>query len=240
MLCLEWQVQRRSCACKCKVFSSVGFSSDSCGTHETVASPTSWHTPCAMSHVSHVPLMSHVASESNHTHESCHNRVMSHVCMSLVTQSARTYTFGFVTWQYFTCVTWLLHTCAMTYWHDSFTGVTWALDMERVRRLEREGAEVQVGVSHLTHIMSHVTRMNETCHIYKWVMEPLPTSASKTMALHSPDVKRGVFVWWVSSDLSNGPVIHMNESRPKYVWVKSHVWMIHVAHNNESFHSFYT
>ena len=155
MLCFEWQVQGRSCACKCKVCSSVDSSSDSCGTHETVASHTSWHTPCAMSHVSHVPLMSHVASESNHTHESCHNRVMSHVCMSLVTQSARTYTFGFMTWQYFICVTWLVPWgIDMTHslvWHEL---LTWNVCADLSAKVPR--CTWELVISPISRVMSHV------------------------------------------------------------------------------------
>ena len=48
--------------------------------------------------------------------------------------------------------------------------------------------------------------MNESCHIYEWVIS------------HA----------WMSH------VIHMNESCHTYEWVMSHIWMSHVAHMNES------
>jgi len=50
-------------------------------------------------------------------------------------------------------------------------------------------------------------------------MEPLPTSASKTMALHSSDVKRGVFVWWEA---------------PSFRMALSYTWMSHVKKMYES------
>ena len=50
--------------------------------------------------------------------------------------------------------------------------------------------------------MSHVTRMNESCHTYEWVMSHV----------------------WMSH------VTRMNESCHTYEWVMSHVWMSHVTH----------
>jgi len=63
----------------------------------------------------------------------------------------------------------------------------------------------------MSHIrMSHVTRMNASCHTYEWVMSHM----------------------WMSH------VTHMNESCHAYEWVMSHMWMSHVTHMNESCHAY--
>jgi len=54
--------------------------------------------------------------------------------------------------------------------------------------------------------MRHVTRMNESCHTYEWVMSHI----------------------WMSR------VTHVNASCHTYEWVMSHIWMSHVTHMNES------
>jgi len=62
----------------------------------------------------------------------------------------------------------------------------------------------------LPHIwMSHVTRMNESCHTFEWVM-----SIYECVMSHV----------WMSH------VTRMNESRHTYEWVTSHIRMSHVAH----------
>ena len=54
----------------------------------------------------------------------------------------------------------------------------------------------------MSHVwMSHVTRMNESCHTYEWVMAHV----------------------WMSH------VTRMNESCHTYEWVMSHVWLSHVT-----------
>ena len=58
--------------------------------------------------------------------------------------------------------------------------------------------------------MSHVTHMNEPCHIYEWAMSHI----------------------WMSH------VVRMNESCHIYKWVMSHIWMSHVTHMNESCHTY--
>ena len=81
-------------------------------------------------------------------------------------------------------------------WHDSFTRVNgWFYTYESCE------------------YMSYVTRMNESCHTYEWVMSHI----------------------WMSH------VIHMNESRRAwnescrtYEWVMSQVWMSHVTHINRA------
>ena len=54
--------------------------------------------------------------------------------------------------------------------------------------------------------MSHVTRMNESCHTNEWVMSHV----------------------WISH------VTQMNESCHTYEWVTAHIWMSHVTRMNAS------
>ena len=56
---------------------------------------------------------------------------------------------------------------------------------------------------------SHITRMNESCHIYEWVMSHI----------------------WMSH------VTYMNESHHTHEWVVSHIWIRYVKHMNEFCHT---
>ena len=57
--------------------------------------------------------------------------------------------------------------------------------------------------------MCHVTRMNEWCHTYKWVVS---------------------HIW--KSDVTQKWVTHINKSCRTYEGVMSHIWMSHVTHMN--------
>jgi len=59
-------------------------------------------------------------------------------------------------------------------------------------------------------IISHVTRMNESCHRYEWVVSRM----------------------WMSY------VTHMNESCHTYGWVMTQIWMSHVTNINLSRHTY--
>jgi len=74
----------------------------------------------------------------------------------------------------------------------------------------------------MSHVwLSHVARMNESCHKYERVMSRM--SRSK---------------WWGrSADAWMSHVTHMNTSCHTYEWVISHMWMSHVTHMNESCHA---
>jgi len=77
---------------------------------------------------------------------------------------------------------------------------------------------------------SHVTRMNESCRTYEWVMSHVWTS-------HVPHMNESCRTYeWVMSHVWTSHVPHMNESCPTYEWVMSHIWMSHVTHMNESCH----
>jgi len=71
---------------------------------------------------------------------------------------------------------------------------------------------------------SHVTHMNESCHIYEWVM-------SHTWMSH-------VTYEWVMSHIWMSHVTHMNESCYIYEWVMSHIWMSRVTHMNVLCHTY--
>jgi len=71
--------------------------------------------------------------------------------------------------------------------------------------------------------MSHVTRMNESCHTDEWVMSHM------WMSCHKYE--------WVMSHIWMSHVTRMNESCQTHEWVMSHIWMSHVAHMNESCHT---
>jgi len=92
--------------------------------------------------------------------------------------------------------------------------------------------------------MSHVTRMNESCHTYEWVMPHIRMSHVTLMneSCHTYE--------WVMSHVWMSCVTHMNESCHTYKWVMSHIWMSyrtyervishiwisHVTRMNESCH----
>ena len=112
----------------------------------------------------------------------------------------------------FICVTWLIRMRDMTYshvWHDSFTWVPYptvgnaATHTSYTTMVTHEWVTSHIG-------LSHVTRMNESCHTYEWVMSHI----------------------WMSH------VTHMNESCHTYEWVMSHVWISHVTRMNESCHTY--
>ena len=75
--------------------------------------------------------------------------------------------------------------------------------------------------------MSLITRMNESCPMYEWVM-------SHVWMSHVPCMNESCHL-----DLQNlAQDTHTNESCHTYEWVMSHIWMSHVTHMNESCHTY--
>jgi len=68
--------------------------------------------------------------------------------------------------------------------------------------------------------MSHVTRMNESCHWYGWVM--------------SCDVN----AWHNETTNLHYPVQSIDVSCHTHEWVTSHAWRSHFTRTNESFHTY--
>ena len=81
----------------------------------------------------------------------------------------------------------------------------------------------------MSHIwMSHVTHVNESCHICEWVMSHIWMSLVTHMnqSCHMCE--------WVMSHIWMSHVTCVNEPCHTYEWVMSHVWMGHVTHMNSS------
>ena len=78
---------------------------------------------------------------------------------------------------------------------------------------------------------SHVTYMNEPCHMCEWVM-------SHIWMRHVTYMNELCHIYeWVISHIWMSHVICMNESCHTYEWVMSHIWVSHVTHMNESCHT---
>ena len=95
--------------------------------------------------------------------------------------------------------------------------------------------------------MSHVTRINKSCHTYEWVMPfEWMRHVTNKMSFWSPmdlieschtyewDTSR---IWmshvtykWVVSHIQMSHVTHMDESCHTYEWDTSHIWMSHVTY----------
>ena len=71
------------------------------------------------------------------------------------------------------------------------------------------------------HMLRHVTRTNESCHMYEWVI-------SHIWMRHVTHVAGLDF--WSGSCLYMSHVPHMNESCHTHECVVSHIWMRHVTH----------
>ena len=102
-------------------------------------------------------------------------------------------------------------------WHDSY--VTWLIyvrDMSHSCRLWQRCCPAEVWIKSeerqewdMSHTgMSHVTYMNESCHVQEWVM----------------------------SHTGMSQVTCRNESCHLHEWVMSHTQMSHVTYTNESYH----
>ena len=102
------------------------------------------------------------------------------------------------------------------------------------------------GISHIS--MSHVTRMNESCHTYEWVMSHIPMShvAHMNESFHAYEwvmshismshithmnVSCHTYLWIYVTHMNKSCHTHMNESCHTYECVMSHIWMSHVTHN---------
>ena len=81
--------------------------------------------------------------------------------------------------------------------------------------------------------MRHFTRMNESYHIYEWVMSETQLCVFcrlKNEPCHEYE--------WVMLHKWMSRVTRTNESCHAYKWVMSRVWMNHVTQMNESCHAY--
>jgi len=80
--------------------------------------------------------------------------------------------------------------------------------------------------------MSHITRMNKSCHIYGWVMAHIWTS-------HATRMEKSCHTYeWIMSHVGMSHVTLLNESCHTYEWVMSHMWINHIICMNESHHAY--
>jgi len=160
---------------------------------------------CITSHV----WMSHVThmNESCYTHESCHTCEMTH---SYVWHDSFIHvhdSFICAIWQvtrasppHTPYVTWLIH--------NSFTRVTWPMSDPWLGGIT---APYKCVMSHIHVWMHYVTRMNESCHIYEWVMSHIWTHL-------------GLWLWTDSSFVchvpaNQGGVRGLGESEERVMWI---------------------
>jgi len=95
--------------------------------------------------------------------------------------------------------------------------------------------------------MSHVTHMNESCHMYEWVMSHIWMNHVHTQEWVMIHVRMGhglhmdescysyewaVVLTWMRR------ITNMNESCHTYEWSMSHVWMVHVTRMNDPRHTY--
>jgi len=91
---------------------------------------------------------------------------------------------------------------------------------------------------------SHVTHINESCHIYEWVMwhicmcDMWHTWHTDHVTSQQRPLRGSTRFMNDSYHISSSHVTHMNESCHTYEWVMSHIWMIHVTNMNESCHKY--
>ena len=153
--------------------------------------------------------------------------------------------------------TWMSHVTKLIYKCDFACGFTGShMWMSHVTRMNESYHTYEWVISHIQ--MSHVTRTNESCHTYEWVMshiwmrhvtrtnESCPTyewvmSHSRyTRATLRADLRAHIHEWvmshvWMSiSHIWMRHVTHMNESYHTYDWVMSRSWMSHITRMNES------
>ena len=127
---------------------------------------------------------------------------------------------------------WMSHDTYMTVWCDTDTSI-WVLQLE------------------LTDRRSHVTHMNESCHVYRLVMSHVwrshVTHMNESWHIHDCVMYIGTSVWMlrleptdkgVMSHIWMSPVTYSNESCHTCEWVMSHIYMRHVTHINESCHAY--
>jgi len=91
---------------------------------------------------------------------------------------------------------------------------------------------------------SHVTCMNESCHIHNWVMSLFWTSHARMSHVTHTNEWCHTYEWvsshtyeWFMSHIQLSRVTLMKESHVRCEWVKSHIRMSHVTHVNESCHT---
>ena len=92
---------------------------------------------------------------------------------------------------------------------------------------------------------SHVTHMNESCHIYEWVMAHIWMSHGThgntegvlcaTLMRDIPPACHTTTHEWVMTHIRMRHVIRMNESCHTFEWVMSHIWIHMCALIHESY-----
>jgi len=120
----------------------------------------------------------------------------------------------------FICVTWLIHMRDMTHshvWHDSVIRVTWLIHMCAMT-LSYVGQGLYICVTWLIH-MCDVTYL----HVW-WLIHTCDMTYSYAWHAQSCAKERG----WGTC---NSHDTRMNESRHTYEWVTSHIWTSEVAHS---------
>ena len=183
--------------------------------------------------------------------------------MSLVTQSARTYTFGciwegldsyicgwvrVVSWRApppslllvcrdsFTWVPWLVHVCAMTdsyVRYDSFI-VTWLIHMSDMTWHMRDMTHWYVG--HYSYMCSIPSPPLSSA----WLSHVIHLDDSMS---HVIDTNESWYTYdWVMSLESISHITRMTEScltyGDRYKWVLIHIWLSHVTQINQSHHTY--
>ena len=90
--------------------------------------------------------------------------------------------------------------------------------------------------------MSHVTRTNESCHTYEWVMSHVwmcqydaPAHNQQLAGYTQRPPELSLVSALAPISVYRSHVTHVNQS---YEWVMSHVWTSHVTHMKESCHTY--
>jgi len=146
------------------------------------------------------------------------------------------------------CVTWLIHMCAMTHsyvWHDvlvhTLGALTWMCHVTHEWVMSHTYTWVMspIWMSHVTHIwVSHVTHMYESCDPqYAWVM-------SHTYERVKPHMNESYTYEWVMSKSHDTPCIMTHSQKSPIISgsfaenmsESSHTHMGHVTNVNESWY----
>jgi len=88
-------------------------------------------------------------------------------------------------------------------------------------------------------VLGHVTRVNESRHMYQWVMSHIWVMSQIWMS-HVTHMDEACHTWmgYVTRRCVLRHVTHMNEACHTYEWGMSHIWMRHVTHMDEACHTY--